>query len=153
MADYEDLHETEVSEICVQRFKNQEVFVKEDYGFPCGRPRPSSTAEGNLVQEEDVEIEEGDIREAQQKIHVYEWNIYSRTYLVGAHKRLIRSSSPPSLPPNTHHTPHTHQHTTTHNNTQQHTTTHHNNNTKQHRPTLLNACKTQYFSYISPHFA
>ena len=68
MADYEDLRETEVSEICVQRFKNQEVFVKEDYGFPCGRPRPSSTAEGNLVQEEDVEIEDGDKREAQQKI-------------------------------------------------------------------------------------
>ena len=44
------------------------MFVKEHDEFPCangirkllGRPRPSSTTEGNRYREDDVEIEEGD---------------------------------------------------------------------------------------------
>ena len=44
------------------------MFVQVDYGYLfangtltlTSRPRPSSTAEGHLVQEDDVEIEEGD---------------------------------------------------------------------------------------------
>ena len=43
--DYEDLLESEASEIYVKRFKSQEVFVTGEYEFP-GRPRLSSTAEG-----------------------------------------------------------------------------------------------------------
>ena len=67
IADSEDFQESEASEIYVERFKDQEVFVQADYQFPCaketvwllGRLRPSSTAEGNLEREDDVEIEEG----------------------------------------------------------------------------------------------
>ena len=47
--------------------KNQEVFVTKGYEFTCAngtlrllnRPRPSSTVEENLLQEDHVEIEEG----------------------------------------------------------------------------------------------
>ena len=81
IADYEDLQETEVSEIDVKRFENQEAFVKGDYEFPCAngtlrlprRPRPSSTAEGNMEQEEDVESDE----ENDSMIH--DWRIYLST--------------------------------------------------------------------------
>ena len=38
------------------------------------RPRPSSTAEGNLEQEDDVEIEEGDKKRKQnRRFMVHEW--------------------------------------------------------------------------------
>ena len=68
LEDYEDLQESEATEIYVKRFKNQEVFVKEHFEFPCangilkhlGRPGSSSTAEGNFEREDGVEIEEGD---------------------------------------------------------------------------------------------
>ena len=68
MADYEDVQESEASDIHVKSFKNQETFVKEDYEFPCAHgslrlPRPSrlsSTAEGNLEPEDVVEIAERD---------------------------------------------------------------------------------------------
>ena len=67
IAVYEELRESEASEIYVKRCRNH-IFVKEGCGFPCAngtlrlptRPRPSSTAEGNLEQEDDVEIEEGE---------------------------------------------------------------------------------------------
>ena len=67
-ADHEDLQGSEASDIQAKRFKSQGVFVQTDYGFLCengtltltSRPRPSSTAEGHFVQEDDVEIEEGD---------------------------------------------------------------------------------------------
>ena len=67
VADYEDWEESEVSEIHVKRFKNQEVFVTKGYEFSCAngtlrllnRPRPSSTVEENLLQEDHVETEEG----------------------------------------------------------------------------------------------
>ena len=70
IADYEDLEESEAAEIYVKKFNDQEVFVKEHYEISCangtlrllGRPKPSSTAEGNLEREADVEIEEGDIK-------------------------------------------------------------------------------------------
>ena len=35
IADYEDLQESEGSEIYVKRFRSQEVFVKGDHEFPC----------------------------------------------------------------------------------------------------------------------
>ena len=58
-ADDEDSRESEVQEIYVKISKRQEVFVKEDHAF-LGRPRPSSTADANLEQQHDVEIEEDD---------------------------------------------------------------------------------------------
>ena len=65
IADYEDLQGSEAAEIYVESFKSQAVFVTGECEFPCthgsprlpGRPRPPSTAEGNL-EREDVEIEE-----------------------------------------------------------------------------------------------
>ena len=70
IADYVKIckSQKEASGIYVKRFKNQDIFVKEDYEFPCAngtlrvpsRPRPSSTVEGNFDEENDVEIEEGD---------------------------------------------------------------------------------------------
>ena len=80
IADYEDLSQSEASEICIKRFKSQEVLVKEHQEFLCAnetlgllnRPRPSLLAvlaEGNLEPERDVEIEEdGKKREANHKI-------------------------------------------------------------------------------------
>ena len=35
IADYDDLQESETSEIHVKRFKSREVFVKGEYEFPC----------------------------------------------------------------------------------------------------------------------
>ena len=35
MADYEDLQESQVSEIRIKTFKSQEAFVKGEYEFPC----------------------------------------------------------------------------------------------------------------------
>ena len=56
--------------------KAKTLFGREEYGFPCSngisrlpdRARPSSTAEGRIEQQHDVEIEEGDKREAIRKI-------------------------------------------------------------------------------------
>ena len=67
MADYEDLQESEVSEVHIKRFRSQEVFVKGAYEFPSANGTldvlivqdPSLQAEGNLELEDDVEIEEG----------------------------------------------------------------------------------------------
>ena len=64
IADDGDLQESEAAEIYVTSFKNEEVFVKENCEFLCAsatlrlpsRPRPSSTAEGNLEREDDVEL-------------------------------------------------------------------------------------------------
>ena len=68
IADFENVQESEASEIYAQRFQSQEVPVKTEYEFPCakGTPRlpnhsgPSSIAEGNIEPEDDVEIEKGD---------------------------------------------------------------------------------------------
>ena len=57
------------SGIIADRFKKQDIFKKKkNYEYPYAngtlkllcRPRPPSTAEGNLEQEDDVEIKEGD---------------------------------------------------------------------------------------------
>ena len=59
IADYEDLQESEAADIYVKRFKKQEVFVKDDYEFPClPRPRPSSTEEMMSVSKKATKSEE-----------------------------------------------------------------------------------------------
>ena len=68
IADCEDLQESKASDICVKRFKSQDLFGREEYRFPCSngisrfsdRARPSSIAEGRFEQQHDVETEEGD---------------------------------------------------------------------------------------------
>ena len=68
MADYEDLHQSEASDSTSKDSKKQEIFETKGYEFTCAngtlrlpnRPRPSSTVEENLLQEDHVEIEEGD---------------------------------------------------------------------------------------------
>ena len=68
IADFENVQESEASEIYARRFQSQEVPEKTEYEFPCAngtlrlpnRPRPSSIAEGNIEWEDDVEVEEGD---------------------------------------------------------------------------------------------
>ena len=68
IADCEDLQESKASDIYVKRFKSQDLFGKEEYGFPYSngisrfsdRARPSSIAEGRFEQQHDVETEEGD---------------------------------------------------------------------------------------------
>ena len=68
IADHEDLRDLEASNICVKRFKNQEVLVKGEYEFSCAtrtlrlpdRPRLPLKAEENLEPEGDVEIEDRD---------------------------------------------------------------------------------------------
>ena len=75
IADCEDLRESEASNIYVKRFKNQELFVKGEYEFPCAtrtlrlpdRPRPSLIAEGNLEPEDDVEIEDRDEKKKEKQ--------------------------------------------------------------------------------------
>ena len=37
IADCEDFQESEASEIYVKRFKDQEVFLQENYEFPCAK--------------------------------------------------------------------------------------------------------------------
>ena len=77
IADYEDLQESEASEIYVKGFQNQEVFVKEDYEYQCangtlklpGRPRPSSTAEKTLSEKMMLKSKKATERELIQKIH------------------------------------------------------------------------------------
>ena len=88
ISDYEDLQESEASDLDVKRFKNQEVFVKGEYAFPCAngtlrlphRPRPSSIAQDNFEQEDDVEIEKGDKKGKQhRRCVVHGWRISSST--------------------------------------------------------------------------
>ena len=77
IADYEDLQKSEASEMNVKDFKNQEVFVKEDYEFQCAkgtlklpdRPRPSSTAEKTLSEKMMLKSKKATERELTQKIH------------------------------------------------------------------------------------
>ena len=71
IADYENVQESQASEIYVKRFKSPKTIVNGEIEFLYangtlrlpGRPRPTSIAEGNLEQEDDVEIEESDKRE------------------------------------------------------------------------------------------
>ena len=68
----------------VKRFKSQEgqkefPFANGTLGLP-HRPRPSSTAEGNLEQEDDVDVEDGDTKGKQNRTFVvHEWRIYLLT--------------------------------------------------------------------------
>ena len=53
---YEDLQGSEAAEIYVKRFKNQEIFVKEDYEFPCASSKTIiDGGRGNFEREDDVE--------------------------------------------------------------------------------------------------
>ena len=75
------------------RCKNQEVFIKGEYEYPCvsgtlrlpNRPRASSMAEGNLEPEDDVETEEGDKEEGKQKIRV----LWVQNLLIDIMKNLV----------------------------------------------------------------
>ena len=83
IAEYEDC-KNQKPQKSTSYFSQKKIFVKEDYEFPCAngilrlpsRPRQSSTAEGNLEREDDVEFEDGDKKGKQNRIFVVqEWRI------------------------------------------------------------------------------
>ena len=56
-ADYEDLQESEATDVYVKRFKARNIYVKELHGFPCvSKTLKSPAVDVDLVQEG----EEGD---------------------------------------------------------------------------------------------
>ena len=91
IADYEDLQESEDSEIHLKRFRCQEENVKREYKFPCANgtirlphcPRPSLLTEGNLEPKDDVEIEEDDKK---WRITEDSWSMSGELFIYRHHK-------------------------------------------------------------------